>query len=317
MKAAIGIPTYRDHQRITNLLMSIFTLTKFDDEYKIVMLDDGTQDPQHLEQLLKLSQKYDVPLIKNIENKGIPYSWNRLTEFYDNAEYMVLFNDDIQVRSSDWLSSIIYFLENNNCGAVGFPLIHVNPITGKLAQGCSMPDENSMPGRVGSPVGCSFGFKRSLWKQIKQPDGSVGFYEILYSFYEETDGGFEMAKMGYDSFMLPYPAVEHWGSQTFANNTELATRPISSYLPKKEYIELLKKAPIKMSIPADVHIKLAEEKNIAYRMTYARMLFAKKWGCKDFWDMPQVEVHRRIIDKFPKRLIKWIDCKGNKKEQVI
>ena len=72
-----------------------------------------------------------------------------------------------------------------------------------------------------------------------------------------------------------------------------------------------------MSIPVDVHIKLAEEKNMAYRMDYSRMMFARKWGCQDFWNIPQVETHQRYIDPFPKRLIKWIDVKGNKKEQEI
>ena len=72
-----------------------------------------------------------------------------------------------------------------------------------------------------------------------------------------------------------------------------------------------------MSIPADVHIKLAEEKNIAYRMTYSRMMFAKKWGCSDYWDVPQQFVHHMYVDKFPKRLIKWIDVNGNQKEQEL
>lgn len=317
MKIAIGIPTYKDHQRITNLITSIYTLTKFDDNYSIVMLDDGTKDEKHIDKLKELSEQCDIPLILNKENKGIPFSWNRLTEYYDDAEYMVLFNDDIQIRSADWLSSILYFLEQNNCGAVGFPLMHVNPITGKLAEGYNLPNQDSLPGRVGSPVGCSFAFKRELWKNVKQPDGSTGFWENLISFHEETDFGFELAKAGYDSFMLPCPSVEHWGSQTFANNSELSIRVISPYLPKEEYIDFLKKAPQKMSIPADVHIKLAEEKDIAYRMTYSRMMFAKKWGCSDYWDVPQQFVHHMYVDKFPKRIIKWIDFKGNKKEQEI
>ena len=95
MKIAIGIPTYNDHQRIINLITSIYTLTKFDGDYRMVILDDGTKDEKHIDGLKELSEKCDIPLILNKENKGIPYSWNRLTEYYDDAEYMVLFNDDI------------------------------------------------------------------------------------------------------------------------------------------------------------------------------------------------------------------------------
>jgi hypothetical protein len=117
--------------------------------------------------------------------------------------------------------------------------------------------------------------------------------------------------------MLPCPSVEHWGSQTFANNAELSTRIIAPYLLKEEYIEILKKAPIQMSIPTDVHIKLAEEKDIAYRMTYSRMMFAKKWECKDLWNTPQIETHKKYIDPFPKRLINWIDNKGKRKMSMV
>lgn len=317
MKVAIGIPTYRDHKRITNLITSIYTLTKFEGGYKIVMLDDGTKDEKHVDKLKELSEQCDIPLIINSENKGIPYSWNRLTEYYDDAEYMVLFNDDIQVCSSRWLEALIYFIEsNNNIGVVGWPITHINPLTSMPNSRYNKPNESNPPGRVGAPVGCCFGFKREIWKKVKQPDGSIGFYESIKSFYEEIDFSFEVWKLGYSNYMLSYPCLEHWGSQTFANNPELSHCELTNILSKEEYIDIMKKAPTSLPIPIERHIELANKYNKAYRMDYARCIFSKKWGCTDFWNTPQVEVHQRYVNN-NKVKIKWIDNNNEFKEEIL
>lgn len=315
-KIAVGIPTYNDHERITNLISSIYIYTNRDIDYKIVMLDDGTKDKSHVEELTNLSQMYSIPLIINSENMGIPYSWNRLTEYYD-AEYMILFNDDIQIPNDKWLEAFLYFMENNDkVGVVGFSIIHMNITTGSPDKQYTISDVKNPPGRVGSPVGCCFGFRKKLWEQVRQPDGSVGYWSDLVSFYEEIDFSFELWKMGYYSYMLGYPLLEHWGSQTFANNRELSFRKFSSYLSKEEYIDIMSKAPGKLPISIEQHIELAENGK-AYRMDYSRCLFAKKWGCRDFWNIPQEEVHQAYVNILPPKKVKWLDWEGKEQEKIV
>ena len=317
MKIAIGIPTYNDSTRIADLIITLKTFTDFDGDYSIVMLDDGSEKKECIQELKEFGEANDIPVILNGTNQGIPYSWNRLTEYYKDAEYVVLFNDDIQICSPVWLKNIIYFLENNkNAGAVGIPLIHIEPTTGKRNMDLGLPDETVQPGRVGAPVGCSFAFRKSLWEEIKQPDGSTGFWESLKSFYEETDAGFELARAGHPCYMLPTPSCEHWGSMTFASNAELSIRSIIDYLPKDEYLGILEKGQDKLSLPFSKHVEQAENGK-AFRMDYSRVMFAKKWGCEDKLEVPQVEVHKRYVDVLPKENIKWIDVNGEEREAMI
>lgn len=321
LKVAIGIPTYKDCQRIRNLIASIYTFTDFNQsEFRIVMLDDGTPEEHSyfVDELKELSKYYNIPLIINDKNYGIPYAWNRLTEYYD-AEYVMLFNDDVQVCNSNWLKCAVYFLDNNKQAAnIGFPLIHIDPKTGKKNEQHPLPDETCDPGRVGAPVGCAFMFRKEIWSRVEQPlQSTPGFPEFFSSFHEETDFGFSVYKLGYHCYMIPFPAVEHWGSQSFANNSELSFREIIDYLPKEEYLDTLKKCQRPLAIPFETHQKIAEQYNKAFRMDYSRMLLAKKWGCKDYWDVPQNEIHERFVYPVQPMNIKWLDNTMNIREKVL
>jgi len=309
LKVSVGIPTYNDHLRVNNLLTSIILLTSKDIDYKIVCLDDGSTDKEKLNMLRETCKSFDVPLIEHKENKGIPTSWNDLTRYYDDAEIQVLFNDDIVINDSNWLKTLVYLFDNNdNIGSVGWNLVQIDIKTGLPLESHDKPNFDVPVGRVGSPVGCCFGFLRDHWKQIKQPDGSIGFYESLKSFYEETDFGFEQWKHDWMSVHVPYPAQEHWGSQTFSNNRELAVAPFNDMMSKSEYLSYSGQYSGELPIPLEKHKELADE-GFAFRMDYSRMIFAKKWGCKDHWNTPQVEVHNEIlgINDLPKRKIKYLD----------
>ena len=314
IKVAIGVPTYNDNERIRDLFTTLMMYTDFpEDQFDLVMLDDGTRDQEKVEGLRELSEEFGIPLIENKRNEGIPYSWNRLTEHYD-AEYVVLFNDDIQIKDSKWLHHFVYFMDNNpHAGAAGFPLVHIDPVTGSRNMNLDLPNESVNPGRVGSPVGCAFGFRKALWEKIKQPDGTTGFWEDLVSFYEELDFGFEIAKGGQGCYMLPTPSVEHWGSMTFSKNVELSVRKIVDYIPREEYLAIMKEGGDKLSLPYSTHLEVAQA-NAAYRMDYSRVMFAKKWGSEDKWKHPQEKAHRDYVDVLPSVLVKWIDTDGKERE---
>lgn len=180
MKVAIGIPTYNDYSRVDNLLASLFTLTDYDlTQVGIVVLDDGTPDNSKVEGLKKVCEKHSVDFIKHEKNRGIPAAWNSLTRHFD-SEYMVLFNDDIQICDKNWLKCFIYFLDNNEKVVnAGFPLIQIDVATGKPRDTVAM-NYDGVPGKVGAPVGCSFGFKRKAFDEVG------GFWEDIKSFYEES-----------------------------------------------------------------------------------------------------------------------------------
>lgn len=319
VKIAIGAPTYNSVERLQNLLTSIEFYTDYEkkEDYKIVILDDGTPDLNKRKELAEMALRFNIEFIQHEKNEGIPKSWNDLTSFY-NAELVILLNDDVEVCNPNWLKCFVYFMDNNpKVGNAGFPIIHIDPATRLPRTDISNPDEDNRTfGKVGSPNGCCFGFRKELWKRIVNPDGSVGYWNSLLSFYEEISFGFEISKMGYYCVQLATPLFHHLGSLTFGLNPELSIREIGEYITREEYLAKLRQNT-NLWIPFERHEQLALKENYCLRMDYARMMFAKYWGCKDFLSNPQEEIHSRLVDKLPKIMIKYLDKDLNEKECEI
>lgn len=294
-KIGIGAPTYNSIKRLERLLSSLEFYKDKDFNYEIVILDDGTPDIQKREGVKELALRFGVDFIQHENNEGIPKSWNSLTKHFQDIDIMVLFNDDICICNENWLKCVAYALQQNEkVAAVGYPLIQIDPITGLPNKNYSLPNLDSQPGRVGAVVGCCFVFKKKIYDQIG------GFDENIKSFYEETDWGFRVAQAGYYSVMLPYPPIEHCGSQTFGQNPIINIQlPNQELCSMERYKEIMnKKYPAERIEPVPEYV---------YRMDYSRVLFALKWGCSDFFDCPQSEVHHRLIDPMPRINFKYLN----------
>ena len=316
VKIGIGAPTYNSVQRLEQLLTSLEFYKDTNYDYRVVILDDGTPDVNKRLEVKNLAARFGVDFIQHEKNEGIPKSWNDLTEHFSDSDLTILFNDDITV-SQNWLRNCVYFMQNNpEVGTVGFPIIHIDPITQLPVKQYTPPSEDETPHRVGSANGCSFCFRTALWKQIKQIDGCTGFLNLLKSFYEELDFNIEIAKLGYQIFQMPTPLLGHHGSRTFSLNQNLAYRTPVDYFPVEEYLLKLKENK-NLWIPYEQHEELAKKNNLVLRMDYARMIYAKKWGCIDYLNNPQQETHHKYIDPQKQIVVKWLDKDGNQKEQLI
>lgn len=307
MNISINIPTYNGVQRIKLLLSSIFAYTNFDDlnAVTINVVDDGTPYIRERDKLYKICDKFDVNYIQHEKNMGISASWNTLVNRSENADIYILLNDDIQICHKDWLKYLIYFFENNKMvGTVSFPVFYLDPRTSLPQENCPIPNINQYPQKTSSPNGQAFAFRKKMFYISK-------FNEDLVSFYEECDWGFDLAFRGYMSYILPFPVVQHWGSQTFGQNPELAyTEPIPQ-LPMQKYREILiKHFPIE---------KIEPKPGKVYRMEYSRVLFALKWNCSDYWDKPQDEVEKKLQEQMTIKscLISWLDKDGNQRKTLV
>lgn len=319
-KVGLGIPTYNSTERAYELLMSIFTFTDPNDleNVRMVVLDDGTPNRQVRKELReKIESIGSVDFIQHEKNEGIPKSWNDLTNHFDDIDYMVLFNDDIKICNPHWLKTAIYFLhQNENAGSVGWPLIQVNPET-------EMPNDihcektwGERPGRVGSPVGCSFAFKKDLFKKIINPDSSVGFWRDLKSFHEEIHFSFKINEMGFSAWMLNWPPCEHWGSRTFAENPELTWMKFNEkYGTKEEFLGVIEKSKI-VDEYHKILIGKSLQENKVDRMSWSRFVFAKYWGVLESYDNPCQKVHDKVVSKIPQS-IKWLDKDLKEKEEIL
>ena len=240
MKILVGIPTYNGAHRVDWLLKSISMRTGKNIEYKIVVCDDsGKKD--HQEKTISLVDKWNsllpIVLIINNKNMGVAATWNILIRS-QSSQYIILINDDIIV-AKDWLENMVYFLENNNIGAVGYD--------------CAIINEEDMPGLVISidatvkprdyftraqidnfdynqnlpplrcPIssGCFFGFNRDKYNLVG------GFDENYYAFSEEFDFYTALVSRGYPNYYLRCPNNWHVISATFKTAPEINANVIS------------------------------------------------------------------------------------------
>lgn len=314
----IGISTYNDFANTNALINSIKRYTPAG-SYTITVVDDGTRDERIVSALKRVCENHGVLFSRNTENRGIPYTWNRLTELCapQPEDIAVIFNNDILITNRDWLRYIEYFLTNNDrIGTVGFPLIY--PQDEKRTE--QERNWGETPGHVGAAVGCCFGFKRKVWDEIKNPDASTGFWEDLVSFHEETHFGFMLSSLGYYNYQLPYPPMVHYGGQTFHRNRELLERPVDWIMwDRQEYIETIKKSKVYPDEWKKDKIAWTNEKGqeVADRMAFSRYMFAKRWDVLPDYDAPQVPVHEKIVTPMQKRRVKWLDQELREREAVV
>jgi len=327
-KVGVGITCYKDTKMTEQLLRSIRERTNFNEDFTLLVLDDGTPDRGIVDGLDRICWIYDAEFEHHETNEGIPKSWNdciRILHDKFGRDELVILNNDLVVLHEDWLRAFIYFLRNNeNVGTVGLSIINIDRNTGKI-----MPyDPNSFGlSRVGSAIGCDFAIRYDVWKQVKNEDGSIGWFEGLRSFHEEVIMGFRLAEKGYLSAMLPYPAPAfgHYGGATFAASPELTKMK----LPKSdemgvginpdEYMEVVKRSKIYPEEWKKDRIIWEEEGELYVdRMTMTRYIFCKIFGVDlKYYDNPTPIVHERIVTPLPPREVKIIDKDGKEKEAMI
>lgn len=328
-KVGIGITTYgvKGIKLTQKLIESIKSKTKFDEEFALLVLDDGTQDKSVVDELARIAWVYDAEFGHHEKNEGIPKSWNDCVQILHDqfgCEELVIMNNDLLVLHEDWLKALIYFLRNNeDVGTVGLSTVNIDPKTEKIQP----YDTNSFGlSRVGSAIGCDFAVKYDTWRKVKNEDGSIGWFSGLRSFHEEVIFGFRLAELGYPSAMLPYPgpAFAHYGGATFAASPEL----IKMILPRSEDIGVdinldeYKGVIMKSKIYPENWKKdrtIWKENGELYvdRMSFTRYIFCKIFDV-DFkhYDDPTPIVHERIVTPLPPRKVKFLDKEG-KKEGVL
>lgn len=322
----IGISTYNDFASTERLIRSIkkFTKGEYGKDYSILVYDDGTTNNDIYSNLVNICNNHNVYLLKNSNNRGIPYTWNRIVEFF-NTDIVIIFNNDIMVINENWLQHMEYILKNNEkIGTAGFPLInppHFAIQDDNVEWNKSLePMWGQSPGRVGASVGCCFGLKKNVWQQVKNPDGSTGFWEDLVSFHEEIHFGFRLYEIGYYNIMLNWPPMVHLGGQTFARNPELIERSVDwSKWDKQEYIDTIMRSKI---YPEDWKrsnkiVFNSHGTEVVDRMAFSRYMFAKYWNVLNSYDMPQVEVHNRIVNPMPGIKVKWLNKEMKERENDI
>ena len=328
----IGISTFGPYPRAHYLIDSIRRnmADKGDLNVNILLVDDGTP-PGQLDDRRRFCQAMDkkmrnemgvgVRLLEQGTNGGIPKLWNRLLVENDGAQLLVIFSDGFRLMMSGWLSRMVHFMEvNEGVGTLGMP---------HLPDPSLYVDSDERwtcrAGRVGAAVGSSFCVRPDVMLKVENPDGSRGYFQGLISFHEEIIGGFNLAKLGYLSYMLPFPPGFYRGGMCFQAHPELIWTEVNpDLLPLDEFLFWVRQSAF--YVPAyEEHY----QRGVVDRMSYSRQIYNKYFGvhdeCRagrryqtikgeenvDILDCGPKFSHPVLVDSWPARKITWLNKNGD------
>lgn len=98
--------------------------TPNDPRYEIIIIDNGSREPQTLRLLDQLAQRHRV---ERIENGPEGFNYSRLNNEgarRARGEFLLFLNDDTSARSPDWLAAMVAHAQYAGVGAVGARLLY-------------------------------------------------------------------------------------------------------------------------------------------------------------------------------------------------
>lgn len=114
--ASIVIPTRDQPKLLGTCLRSIFEKTTYPN-FEVILVDNGTTDRE----ALRLFEQYDTAVVPFPE----PFNYSRANNLgaaRARGEYLVLLNNDTEVRSPGWLEELLFYAQTPDVGAVS-PLL--------------------------------------------------------------------------------------------------------------------------------------------------------------------------------------------------
>lgn len=113
----IIIPTKNGYKILKNCLDSITKKTDYEN-YKIIIADNGSDDPDTLAYLQKISKSGVAEILRMPGPFNFSKINNDAVKFCDGS-ILAFINDDVEVISSNWLSEMVSLAVLKNVGAVG------------------------------------------------------------------------------------------------------------------------------------------------------------------------------------------------------
>jgi glycosyltransferase involved in cell wall biosynthesis len=231
-KISIIILTKNKYSFFKKCFESIINKTLYKN-YEFIIIDNGSDEPEILEYLLKISKYRNVKVIK--DNREFNFSQlNNSAVKYANSEYLLFLNNDIEVISAEWLTEMVSFIIQPNIAIVGSKLLYpdnkvqhagvIVGIGGVAGHSHKYYDTND-PGyfsrlnlvqNLSAVTGACLLTKRSVFEEVG------GFDENLKIAFNDVDYCLKVRKKNYEIIYTPYAELYHHESITRgANNSPL------------------------------------------------------------------------------------------------
>ena len=320
-RATIGVPIYNNANNIKNLLFALkATIESLDNCAELIVYDDGSEDPAMSAEVGEFCAFHSVTFVRGEVNRGVPAAWNKITRLA-RAKVVLILNDDVRPIERGWFDDVLSVFDlNSSLGIAYWCQKRVNSASGAK---CGFTPDSSyfVQSQITHPFfrsnfcGAFFAFRKSLWEDISQPDGSIGFWEDLLAYTEEIDFSSECHNRGMHILQLPV-VWEHMQSQTFASNPTQRIRPkLSPYLSEADY-RYLKSKYRRIFVTDDICSYPMPFKTMLRQMVggmrsprgiskidYSIAMVIKKWKDRKILGYPSGEyISQLLADGFPQAL---------------
>jgi len=118
------IPTKDRYSLISKCITSILNKTTYKN-YEIIIIDNGTTDPDALNYLEELKSHQKIKILRDDSPFNFSYLNNQAVKLA-KGKFIGLINNDIEVISPDWLTSLISIASQPGVGVVGPKLLYPN-----------------------------------------------------------------------------------------------------------------------------------------------------------------------------------------------
>jgi GT2 family glycosyltransferase/2-polyprenyl-3-methyl-5-hydroxy-6-metoxy-1,4-benzoquinol methylase len=221
-KVSIIIPTRDKVEILKRCIQSILEKTTYDN-YEIVIVDNQSTDPNTAEYYLTLKNNPRIRLL----HYDKPFNFSAINNFavaQVDSPYILFLNNDTEVISDEWLTTMLEHAQQTNVGAVGAKLLYPNNtiqhagviigIIGNPAVGGHshryLPDEH--PGyfgrashiqEVSAITAACLLMKKEVFNEIG------GFNEDLAIAFNDVDLCLKIREKGYLIIYTPYARLYH------------------------------------------------------------------------------------------------------------
>ena len=242
---SIIIPT-KDYADITEqCLKSIYEKTDYKN-YEIIVMNNNSEKKETFDLFDRYKKKY-----KNFRVIDANYEFNYSkinNDAVKNAkgDYICLLNNDTEVISSNWLTSMVGYASLPYIGAVGAKLLfpdntiqHCGIILGLGGTaghiGVNLPEDDLLNfGRLLVPFDCSAVTAACLLVSKKKYLEVNGLEENLTVAFNDVDFNMKLLEKGYYNICLPQAKLYHYESKTRGYDT--TSEKHKRFLKEKEYM---------------------------------------------------------------------------------
>lgn len=114
------IIVHKDRPEFLNICLQTITVASVNNNYEIIVVDNGSTKQDALDYLSALQQEPDLRIIRNESNRWWAHAANQGARAADaNSKYYIFMHYDVAIINPAWIDLFINIAEAQNSGCVG------------------------------------------------------------------------------------------------------------------------------------------------------------------------------------------------------